>query len=413
MGEAWWKKMFKDHGYNAAPVWNMFGSTLTNLDWKSKVPEAGLAYTPADSSAQSPKARKEAKNLFFNQARPRFEQEIINLNFIDLTLYLVLFALFAWAFGLEITAFMLIFFGTGYPWSYDWTGGSVGRIPWLFTLGTGLCLLKKDYPLLGGFSLGWSLLLRIFPGAVLGGAALHAALMIFKKIPWTTTHKRFITGGLLSFCVLVPLSIPVGQGTQEQYQGTTQVYKEFLKNSMKHTGTPMTNNMGFPTLLSYHPGYTVRYAAKKQRKMKDKKPAFSLWKSKHNEFKSKRKWLLILCLLGTFYFFYRIRERWELWEVISAGSIFAFFIFELTCYYYCFMIILTPLAFQRSRELLMMMVMVIASQIIQIYVGASDEEYLLESLFAAIPFFVFIIGRYLETLQGGSTKKKVLIGEVN
>ena len=413
MGEAWWKKMFKDHGYNATPVWNMVGHTLTNWDWESKVPEAGLAYTPSNQKGQSSKARKTARDLFFNEARPRFEAEIIGLNLIDLSLYLILFALFIWAFGLEIAAFMLVFFGTGYPWSYDWTGGSVGRIPWLFTLGTSLCLLKKNYNLLAGFSLGWSLLLRVFPGSVLGGVAVHAILMIVKKIPWTSAHKRFILGGLLSFFILVPLSIPVGQGSVEKYQGVVQPYKEFLDNSLKHTSTPMTNNMGFPTLLSYHPGYTVRYAARKQKKLKEKLPAFGLWKQKHNEFKKSRRILLILCLLATFYFFYRIREKWELWEVISAGSIFAFFIFELTCYYYCFMIILTPLAFQRSREMLMLLCMVIASQIIQIYVGASDEEYLLESLAAAIPFFVFIIGRFLETLQGGDEQEKVLPAEVN
>ena len=410
MGEAWWKKMFKDHGYNATPVWNMVGSYLTQRDWASKIPPPGLEYTPAKKGVSATQ-RAKAKDQFYKVDRPRFQREIIQLNLIDLTLYLLLFTAFLWAFGLEITAFTLLFFASGYPWSYDWTGGSVGRIPWLFTATFGLCFLKRGYPLLGGFSLGWSLLLRVFPGAVLGGFALQLGLMTFKKMEWNIQHKRMLIGGLLSFATLMPMSLPIAQGTVDQYKGVTTAYSEFLDNSFKHKNTPLTNNMGYPTLLTYHPGYTVRYASQKQRKMKkkgDKKPAFSLWKQKRTEFKKQRMPIFILTIIAMFGALYVKRHRWGLWEMTSASVIFIFLIFELTCYYFSFLILLAPLAYKRGRDIFGLLFFVIASQVIQILVGATDEEYLNESLFLLIPCFALVIGHVLEEWTPFKGEKKIL-----
>jgi hypothetical protein len=415
MGESWWAKMFKDHGYNATPVWTLMGSLITGYDWEAKVPPPELAYTPQKRNGRTHAQLKEARERFFKQDRPAFEREIIALNFIDLTLYCVMFLMFLWAFGLEVTAFVALFFGTGYAWSYDWTGGSVGRIPWLFTAVAGLSFLKRGFPLLGGFSLGWSLLLRVFPGAVLGGAALQLALMLFKRDSFTTTYKRFTVGGLLSLGLLVPLSLITGQGVTSKYEGVS-VYQEFISNSMKHKDTPLTNNMGYPTVLSFHPGYTVAQANYKQRAMqrktKEKKPNFWLWKTKHRELKKSRAPLQWLTILGMFAFLYVMRKRWSLWEMTSASVVFIFLIFELTCYYYSFLILLAPLAYQRARDIFGLLTIGVASQIIQIRIGATDLEYFWESLFVLIPMLVFVAGRVHEHLNDQDQPQAVL-GEVD
>ena len=397
MGEAWWKRMFKDHGFNPTPVWSLAGSQLTQYGWRDHIPPKDLEHTPSIKKDKRPyKKKKEARDRFYNEDRPRFEQYIINLNLIDIGLYVVLFLLYLWAFGLEITAFTLVIFGTGYPWSFDWTGGSIGRAPWLFMLGSGVCFLKKGYPLLSGFSLGWALLLRVFPGAILGGAAVQILMMLIGKTPWQKEHLRFTIGGLLSLVILVPLSVPFTQGKAPQYQGVTPAFKEFLENSFKHKDTPLTNNMGYPTIVSFHPSYTVHKSLQIQRKMKNRPEGFSVWKTKVRELRKSRRWIQLLTIALLFGAMFVLRKRLSLWEVTAASVAFMFTVFELTCYYYSFIILLVPLAYQRGREMFMLLVFVVASQATQIRIGATDLEYLWESAFALIPIFGVIVSRLYE-----------------
>ena len=48
MGKDWWEKMFKDHGFNATPVWTLLGHHLTNTGWAEIPPPAGLENSPAN-----------------------------------------------------------------------------------------------------------------------------------------------------------------------------------------------------------------------------------------------------------------------------------------------------------------------------------------------------------------------------
>ncbi|MAD61038.1 MAG: hypothetical protein CMH49_05930, partial [Myxococcales bacterium] len=416
MGESWWKRMFKDHGYNPTPVWSLVGSQLTQWGWQKHIPPVELEYTPSLKDKRSSNQKQAARDRFYKEDRPRFEQNIINLNLIDIALYFILFGLYLWAFGLEITAFTLVIFGTGYPWSFDWTGGSVGRAPWLFMLGSGLCFLKRGYPLISGFSFGWALLLRIFPGAILGGAAVQIFMMLIGKTPWKREHLRFTIGGLLAFAVLLPLSVPFTQGKSEVYQGVTPAFKEFLDNSLKHKDTPLTNNMGYPTIVSFNPYYSVHNSLQIQRKMKNKPKGYSVWKTKVRELRKSRRWIQIVSILALFGAMFVMRKRWSLWETSAASVAFLFSVFELTCYYYSFIILLVPLAYQRGREIFMLLLFVVASQATQIMIGATDIEYLWESIYAMIPIFGVIIGRVVEEWLssksiGSSTRSEEIIVE--
>ena len=396
MGESWWKRMFKDHGYNPTPVWTLVGSQLTQYGWQNHIPPKDLEYKPSLKDKRSSKQKQKARDRFYKEDRPRFENQIINLNLVDIGLYFILFGLFLWAFGLEVTAFTLVIFGTGYPWSFDWTGGSVGRAPWLLMLGSGLCFLKRGYPLISGFSFGWALLLRIFPGAILGGAAVQIFMMLIGKTPWKKEHLRFTIGGLLSLFILVPLSVPFTQGKAPQYQGFSPAFSEFIGNSMKHKNTPLTNNMGYPTIVSFHPSYSVHKALKIQRKLEDKPKGHSVWKTKSRQLRKSRRWIQLLTIISLFAAMYIMRRRWRLWETTAASVAFMFSVFELTCYYYSFIILLVPLAYQRSRDMFMLLFFVIASQATQILIGATDLEYLWESIYVLIPIYGLIISRLWE-----------------
>ena len=68
-----------------------------------------------------------------------------------------------WAFGWRTTCVALAVFATNFPSRFYWTGGAFLRWDWLFYFVGGLCLVKKERTLLGGFFLGYSTLLRIFP----------------------------------------------------------------------------------------------------------------------------------------------------------------------------------------------------------------------------------------------------------
>ena len=398
MGEAWWKRMFKDHGYNPTPVWTMIGTRLTQYGWQDHIPPEDLEYKPA-LGAKDPRTaqkKREAHDLF-QRDKKRFEQEIINLNLIDIALYFLIFLLYLWAFGLEITAFTLLIFGTGYPWSFDWTGGSVGRAPWLFMLASGLCFLKRGIPLLSGVTLGWALLLRIFPGAILGGAAVQLVSMIIGKRSWGRTHAIFAISGLSSLVVLVAASMIFVSGantpkTSTKYHGKTAAFSEFISNSLKHKNTPLSNNMGYQTVTKF----SMRYIGVKEPTRIGNTVIWSQEIAKTVVEKS----LLIGILLLAFWAFYYLRDRWTIWETTAASVIFLFTVFELTCYYYSFIILLAPLAYQRARDIFWLILFVVASQIVQIQIGSTKLEYVWESIFAAVPIFGVVLGHVWEKWRG-------------
>ena len=74
-----------------------------------------------------------------------------------------------WAFGWRTTCVALAVFATNFPSRFYWTGGAFLRWDWLFYFVGGVCLVKKERNVLGGFFLGYSTLLRIFPVFVSAG----------------------------------------------------------------------------------------------------------------------------------------------------------------------------------------------------------------------------------------------------
>ena len=75
-----------------------------------------------------------------------------------------------WAFGWRTTCVALAVFATNFPSRFYWTGGAFLRWDWLFYFVGGVCLVKKERPMLGGFFLGYST-----PAARLSGVRVHRA----------------------------------------------------------------------------------------------------------------------------------------------------------------------------------------------------------------------------------------------
>ena len=72
-------------------------------------------------------------------------------------------------------------FATNFPSRFYWTGGAFLRWDWLFYFVGGVCLVKKERTVLGGFFLGYSTLLRIFPLFVFSGPMLVIAVQMWGK----------------------------------------------------------------------------------------------------------------------------------------------------------------------------------------------------------------------------------------
>lgn len=352
MGSGWWKDMLMDHGYNASPISNMVASFLTNIGWRDQVPQISTTRVSPDDLAQ-------------------FRKRILRYAMIDLSLYLGAFLLILWAFGLRATALSVLIWGTGYPWAYFWTGGSFARVPWFFMAVAAVCLLKRGFPLLSGFALSWSALLRLFPAALAGGpiAAVIDRFVRREKIdrPWLdASDRRFIAGGVLGLLVLCTASVAING---------VDAHPEFLHNTMKHSETPLTNHMGLPTILSYRPSLVGRFT--KDPSLDD---PWAKWKQGRKETKHDRRWLHALLLLGMFVLLALAGRRLAGWAVLAGSTILIIGFFELTCYYYSFVVLMAPLAIERLRYSVALILMVMAGLILQFFIGWYDEQYIWETV---------------------------------
>ena len=374
MGSGWWKEMLMDHGYNASPISNMVAAFLTNIGWESQLPQVSSAkVAPADMK--------------------KFRKRILRYTMIDLGLYAGAFLMIFWAFGLRATALSVLVWGCGYPWAYFWTGGSFARVPWFFMAVAAVCLLKRGFPLLSGFALSWSALLRLFPAALAGGpiAAVIDRFVRRKKIerPWLNgTDKRFIAGGVLGLVVLIGASLAVNG---------YQAHSQFLSNTLKHSETPLTNHMGLPTLMSYKPSKVGRYT--KDNSLED---PWARWKQHRKETKHDRRWLHALILLGMFVLLALAGRRLAEWAVLAGSTILIIGFFELTCYYYSFAVLMAPLAIERLRYSVALILMVIAGLILHFLIGWYDEQYTAETVVALAALLYILVDVVRDPLPEGS-----------
>jgi hypothetical protein len=363
MGRGWWKDMLMDHGYNASPISNMVAAFLTNVGWRDQLPQVSSAQVAPDDLKT-------------------FRQRVLRYTMIDLALYGGAFLMILWAFGLRATALAVLVWGTGYPWAYFWTGGSFARVPWFFMAVAAVCLLKRGFPLLSGFMLSWSALLRLFPAALAGGpiAALVDRFIRRKKIdrPWLdASDKRFIAGGMLGLLILCSASVAVNG---------MDAHSQFLTNTLKHAETPLTNHMGLPTVLSYKPSLVGRFT--KDSSLDD---PWAKWKQARKETKHDRRWLHGLILLGMFVLLALAGRRLAPWAVLAGSTILIIGFFELTCYYYSFVVLMAPLAIERLRYSVALILMGIGGLILQFFIGWYDEQYIWETVVVLVGLLYILV----------------------
>ena len=381
MGDSWWKDMVMDHGYNPSPVWNMLGSAAANIGWESLVPPDTEAFVPSRIRRLDPGTRSLVRERYATD-KEAHRSRIRRFAAVDGLLYLSVFVLIGWAFGLRAAVLAILVWGVGYPWGYFWTGGSFGRVPWLFMSTASVCLLKKGQPFLGGVAMTWAMLLRVFPGALIAGIALKIAAGAL-KFKLSRSHAMFIAGCTVALLVLVVASLPSAGGFE--------AYPEFVQNSFKHKSTPLTNHMGLPTVLAYHPSKVGRHT--KDPSLAD---PWQKWKDGRHETLEQRRWLWLLCLFSMLGLLAYSGRYLEDWAVTAASVLMIIGVFELTCYYYNFIVLMVPLAVKRLRYVVAMLSMICVGQVLKFIVGWYDEQYQWETVILLSVLLYIVIDTALE-----------------
>ncbi|HXU02384.1 MAG TPA: hypothetical protein VN903_15565, partial [Polyangia bacterium] len=333
-----WEELQTDHGYNGTPVWNILGTTLSNTG-------------------------------------PATDDQVGWLTWIDPLFIVGLTLLSWWAFGWRTTAVALAVFATNFPSRFYWTGGAFLRWDWLFYLVGGVCLIKKERPILGGFFLGYSTLLRIFPVFIFSGPLLLIAVQMWGKRspdrPWwkpeplpppaegdaesrrafapvqhvvksliARTDRRYLSillGAALAVATLMPLSLVTSSGING--------YKAFAFNTRKHKETPLTNHMGLRTVVTYSPSE----AGRSLQDSRDEDP-WGKWKRAKVATFKRRVPLYLLFVAGFVgMLFVALRSNPEPWIACAMGSMMIPVGIELTCYYYSFLFATTFLYSKRKE----------------------------------------------------------------
>ncbi len=343
VGAQRWEEIQHDHGYNATPVWNMLGHALANLSRANLV-------------------------------------QVTFLALLDPLLLLGAAALLYWAFGWRVTAVALLVLGTSYPNRYYWTGGAFLRHDWLFWLVACVCLLKKERYFLAGASIAYATLLRLFPGFVVVGPVLAAADLLIRERRLDRRYLRFFAGGAAATLLLVGASFVLSGGVE--------TYQRFWQNTVKHANTPLTNHMGLRTALSYRPS-TIG-ARLRDGSLTD---PWSVWKAARLRNFEQLKPLFYLAVLGSMALLYfAVRHSGHVpWMAASMSVAMIAVGAELTCYYYCFVIALAPLALLRREVGLLLVAWATVTQAIgqALFRGWStwlDEQYTAMSFASLVAF---------------------------
>jgi hypothetical protein len=283
-----WDDLTTDHGYNATPVWNIAGHLLSSLG-------------PASNGL------------------------VLALGLADPLYFLGMVAVLWWAFGWRVAAVGLLVIATNFPSRYYWTGGAFLRWDWLFYLVASVCCLRRDKPLLGGMALGYATLLRVFPVFMFVGPLLGAIIVLVREKRLDRAYLRFFAGGALAVALLVPVSFEIGHGASD--------YSDFVRNTLKHKETPLTNHMGLRTVVAYRPSEAGRVL------YKDKNiDPWGAWKaSRLRGFKEAKPVYAALMIAFLVLIGLAVREKKPHLAVALSIPFIAVGV-ELTCYYYAFLI---------------------------------------------------------------------------
>jgi hypothetical protein len=229
----------------------------------------------------------------------------------------------------------------------------------------------------GGAALAYATGLRIFPMLIASGLVLKALVGFWRERRLTIDkgHLRFAIGALGAGAVLLGISSTV--------TGSFNVWSEFVDNSRLHLETPLTNNVGLKTVLSYEGSSNMRQVTAPN--MDD---PYQIWKeARQDTFSDRLPLYLIVVSAFILLLAWRVRDE-EDWIALTLGIGMIPIATELSCYYYSIMLGFGFLWLQGRYAIgAALSALALFTQIATIATGYNDELYSAASF--AIVVFVF------------------------
>jgi hypothetical protein len=139
-------------------------------------------------------------------------------------------------------------------------------------------------------------------------------------------YFRFFVGAAVAVALLLPISVATAGGVQ--------AYPAFVRNTIKHSETPLTNYMGLRTVVNYRPSEVGRLM--RNDSLVD---PWSRWKdARLKSFHEARPLFvgIIICYLVLIGLAVRGVDPWV--ATALSATLIAFGV-ELTCYYYAFIVV--------------------------------------------------------------------------
>jgi hypothetical protein len=346
-----WEATLQDWGYNATPAWNALGSLLAG-------------------------------------SGPVSEQRLAWLTLLDVPLLLAMWGLVAWAFGWRTACVALIFWGTHQPNAYLWTGGSILRQEWLFASVAGVCLLRRRKPLAAGAAIAYATSLSIFPGFLAAGIGARAVAQWAseRRLALSQEQRRLLLGAVLALAIVLPAAALGGAGAS--------AWLAFVANS-RADSQPSPNNMGLPTLLSWDGDTRLRLL-----QLGDSPRPVQLWSEARRETLAARTPLWAALVGAWLVLAMGAARRQPDWVAAILGVGFVVFAFQLSCYYYAFML-LFGLLWPRHRSIgIALCGLAAASHWIGGRFADEEEQYVRLSLLAVLLVgYVTLVLRFARDAQ--------------
>ena len=321
-----WEVTMQDWGYNASPVWNALGQLLAG-------------------------------------SGPVSETRLAVLTLLDVPVLVATFALVAWAFGWRTACVALIFWATNLPNGYGWTGGSILRHEWLLASVAGVCLLRKGWLVAAGAALAYATLLSVFPGFLVAGIGVRAAARSVseRRIALAPEHRRLLLGALLALALVLPAAALSGGGLS--------AWLGFVRNS-RVDSQPSPNNLGLPTLLSYESATRLSLFW-----LGDLERPVLAWQEARRETLARRAPLWAAAVAAWLVLAVGAARRQPDWVAALLGLGFVVLAFQLSCYYYAFML-LFGLLWPRHRSIgIALLAVAVASHWIDARFVDEEEQY--------------------------------------
>jgi hypothetical protein len=182
---------------------------------------------------------------------------------------------------------------------------------------------------------------------------------------------RFVAGAAICVAVLLPVSLV--------RLGGVATARSFAQNTVKHASTPLTNHMGWRTVVSWDPRQVGRFL----RTSRDTDPWHRWKQARRNNFAA-RFWLYAVGVLGALALLWRAVRDQEPWIAAAASASLIAVVPELTCYYYAFLVVVALLWERDARAGVVLLAMTVAGGVVvwsplRLFSTWDDERYVLLS----------------------------------